>query len=282
MAFDKAGGFVDLLQRGGGVLVSSFSVNAYSDALVDLLSDRDKSKRIGTLGASIVHTEFSFRRYVFDLASMVDPAFFRVSVVLPNYNYARYLEERIASIDAQSYPIYELIVLDDASADNSLSVIEKSLSATPIDSQIIVNDENSGNVFKQWKKGVDQTAGDLVWIAEADDLSLPEFLDELVLSFYDGNVVLGYTQSKQIDESGDILADHYLEYVADVDKDKWKAAYVNDGVTEISESLSVKNTIPNVSGVVFRASTLKAVLMDNISELVSYSVAARAQAKLLI
>ena len=39
----------------------------------------------------------------------------KVSVIIPNYNYARYLKKRIKVIEKQTYPIYELIVLDDCS-----------------------------------------------------------------------------------------------------------------------------------------------------------------------
>ena len=50
----------------------------------------------------------------------------KVSVVVPNYNYGKYLRKRIESIIKQTYPIYELIVMDDASTDGS-DVIAKNL-----------------------------------------------------------------------------------------------------------------------------------------------------------
>ena len=49
----------------------------------------------------------------------------KVSVIIPNYNYAKYIGKRIDSILRQTYPIYELIVLDDYSTDNSVKIIEK-------------------------------------------------------------------------------------------------------------------------------------------------------------
>ena len=51
----------------------------------------------------------------------------KVSVIVPNYNYAAFLNERIDSIIHQTYPVYELIVLDDCSSDNSIEVIQKKL-----------------------------------------------------------------------------------------------------------------------------------------------------------
>lgn len=47
-----------------------------------------------------------------------------VSVIVPNYNYSRYLNSRIDSILAQTFSDYELILLDDASTDDSAQVLE--------------------------------------------------------------------------------------------------------------------------------------------------------------
>ena len=51
----------------------------------------------------------------------------KISVILPNYNYADYIIQRIDSILFQDYPILEIIILDDCSTDNSVEVIEKKI-----------------------------------------------------------------------------------------------------------------------------------------------------------
>ena len=48
----------------------------------------------------------------------------KVSVIVPNYNYAKYIGKRIDSIVRQTCPVYELIVLDDCSTDNSVEMIK--------------------------------------------------------------------------------------------------------------------------------------------------------------
>ena len=95
-----------------------------------------------------------------------------VSIIVPNYNYACYLNVRIASILNQSYTNYELILLDDASTDNSVEILEK-YKDNPHVSHILVNEKNSGSPFQQWAKGISLARGKWIWIAEADDVAEP-------------------------------------------------------------------------------------------------------------
>jgi cellulose synthase/poly-beta-1,6-N-acetylglucosamine synthase-like glycosyltransferase len=66
-----------------------------------------------------------------------------LSIIVPNYNHARFLPERFASIRRQTFTDYELIVLDDASTDDSVEVIRKELTGIP--HQLISNEQNSGS-----------------------------------------------------------------------------------------------------------------------------------------
>ena len=91
-----------------------------------------------------------------------------VSVIIPNYNHAQYLEQRLDSVFGQTYPNYEVIFLDDCSKDNSLEVINR-YKNNPHLSQIVVNETNYGNTFKQWDKGINLAKGEIIWIAESDD-----------------------------------------------------------------------------------------------------------------
>lgn len=98
-----------------------------------------------------------------------------VSVIVPNYNYAEYLPERLDSILGQSFQDFELILLDDASTDGSVQVMERYKAKRP-DTRIVVNETNSGSPFRQWMKGIQLARGKWVWIAEADDVAAPDFL----------------------------------------------------------------------------------------------------------
>jgi glycosyltransferase involved in cell wall biosynthesis len=273
ISFTGSGGSPELLVKGGGVLVDEMTSQAFSTSLMDLLNKPDQIKQLGDDGKKIIDEEFSFRHYLFDLLDMAQAGIQRVSVIVPNYNYDQYIEERLQSIIKQDYPIYEIIVLDDASTDNSLAIINKVLANQPVDYRIIANKDNSGSVFRQWQMGVGSAKGSHVWIAEADDSCGCDFVDEVMPGFDSPGVVLSYCESKQVDGKGNIMADNYHEYVADVDPRHWLSSFVRDGHEEIIEALSVKNTIPNVSGVVFKKNCLKTVLNEHIDQIKAYMVA---------
>src|SRR5689334_17639702 len=96
------------------------------------------------------------------------------SVIIPNYNHAAYLEQRIHSVLKQSFKDFEVIVLDDASTDNSTALIQKYPSIIKV-----VNEKNSGSPFRQWEKGAALAKGEWLWFAESDDLASPAFLQTM-------------------------------------------------------------------------------------------------------
>lgn len=222
------------------------------EALNELIDDPFKLIQKGEAAHESIVQKFSFTNYIGKLLNLLGEDYEKVSVIIPNYNYADYLPKRIESVLNQTYPVHEIIILDDASSDNSREVIEKYQKMYPLKIKSIYNDTNSHNVFKQWKKGMDAANNDFVWIAEADDLAEPTFLECLIDKFQSDDVVIAYTESVMIDESGKKIGDNYLAWVKDVDDKLWKNDFVMDGVEFITKALSIKNVIPNVSAVLFR------------------------------
>ena len=126
----------------------------------------------------------------------------KVSVIVPNYNHAQYIEERLQSILNQTYRNFEIIILDDKSTDESIGIINK-YAVYPNVSHVVVNKENSGSPFKQWHKGFELAQGDLIWIAESDDTCDASFLQLVVSSFEkDPKCVLSFCKSVRIDGEG--------------------------------------------------------------------------------
>ncbi len=93
-----------------------------------------------------------------------------VSIIVPNYNHEIHLLKRLETIFNQTFRDFEVILLDDASTDESRKILEE-YAGRPEVTHFLVNTENSGSAFQQWKKGIRLAEGDYVWIAESDDFS---------------------------------------------------------------------------------------------------------------
>jgi glycosyltransferase involved in cell wall biosynthesis len=127
-----------------------------------------------------------------------------VTVITPNYNHARYLPRRLESILGQTFQDFELIILDNASTDNSREVIEWYAKDPRV--KTIFNAANNGSTFRQWSLGLGHARGEYVWFAESDDYAAPTLLETLVDRLdRHPNVGLAYCQSWVVDEDANLL-----------------------------------------------------------------------------
>lgn len=186
---------------------------------------------------------------------------YKIAAIVPNYNYADYIVERIDSILLQTYPVSQIIILDDASKDNSVEVIEKKIEKIKkeypkLEVLFIKNDENSGGrVFRQWQKGLKKAKADYIWIAEADDSADRHFLEMAMQKFAQHpDAVLYYSDSLRINQENEVISESCADW-ADLWKcGRWENDYYSKGRDEITKYLSANNTILNVSSVVWKSS----------------------------
>ena len=85
-----------------------------------------------------------------------------ISVIIPNFNYAHYLKQRIQSVLNQTYTDIEVILLDDCSTDNSLEVMREFSDSRIVG--VFPNEVNTGSPFRQWQKGIEMAKGEYIWI----------------------------------------------------------------------------------------------------------------------
>jgi glycosyltransferase involved in cell wall biosynthesis len=174
----------------------------------------------------------------------------KVSVIVPNYNHARFLPKRIESILRQSYQDFEMILLDDCSTDDSRTILSQYAGDPRV--RLDFNQANSGSSFKQWNKGVALAHGEYVWIAESDDYADSRLLERLVAALdADPTVAFSYCRSWWVTDNGQRngFADFYL---TDLDASRWTMDYCADGREECRNYFVRTNPVPNASGVVFR------------------------------
>jgi glycosyltransferase involved in cell wall biosynthesis len=182
----------------------------------------------------------------------------RVSVVVPCYNHARFLPERFASILAQTWQDFELIVLDDASTDDSVAVIQALLADQP--HRLIINQTNSGSPCSQWIRGIKEARGRYIWIAESDDSCSPEFLATLVQRLEQG-ACLAYCRSSAINVDGIDISASTLYWPDQFDALRWHQPFQQSSQSFCLQWLSRANCIPNASAVIFERKLAMQVCM---------------------
>jgi glycosyltransferase involved in cell wall biosynthesis len=266
ICFAGAGGMPDFVGEDAGFVVPFGDVEAMAERVIILLADENLRHALGSRGREKLISSFTVEKTAPKILSTCRKVASKkpgVSVIVPNYNHAQYLPQRLESIFNQTYRDFEVILLDDASSDNSMEVLEKY--ADRVDVRIVKNEHNSGSSFRQWLKGIDLASSDILWIAESDDRCEPEFLESLLTAFDNPNVKLAYTNSYIMNEVGEIAGDYAAtDYLKSLSQTKWENPYHVSAEQEINDGLGVKNTILNVSSVLFRKFTIDDKFRDTL------------------
>ncbi len=127
-----------------------------------------------------------------------------VSVVVPSYNHAAFVEKCLRSIFKQTLQPTELLVIDDGSGDESCAIIERTLKDSPVRCEFIARSHRG--LTKTLNEALEKTRGGFFAYLGSDDLWLPEFLAARVtcLSRRD-EAVLAYGNAYSIDERDQII-----------------------------------------------------------------------------
>ena len=276
VAFAGSGGIPEILAaHDAGQVVPRGDVDAMAAAAVALgsVTGRAVDARRTRLAAT-ADRHFDFAGYARTLADITDPNLLTVSAVIPNYNYAGHLPVRLDTVFQQWMPLRDMILLDDASTDDSIAVARRTAEAAGRDLRIIVNEQNSGSVFRQWQRAAEAATGEFLWIAEADDESDPRFLTRLVAAMEARpDAVMAFCDSSALDAAGAVLSDSYKSYYNRVAPGLLAADADFDGREFLSRCLAERNIILNVSGVLWRRRALLAGLERCGPALAEYRVA---------
>lgn len=106
----------------------------------------------------------------------------KISVVLCTYNGEKYIQQQIQSILDQSRLPDELIIVDDRSSDNTVSIIKRMLPDAGITYQIHINEVNLG-VVRNFEKGMGLSTGDIIFTCDQDDLWVNHKVERMLIEF---------------------------------------------------------------------------------------------------
>lgn len=126
-----------------------------------------------------------------------------VSIIIPTYNCEKFIHQTVESVQNQSYPNWEIILVDDASTDNTVTIINE---FAQVDNRIkiIELEKNSGNGFAR-NVALDKANGRYIAFLDADDLWFPLKLEKQIKFLKDKNLPFTFSFYEWIGEEGNVL-----------------------------------------------------------------------------
>ena len=132
-----------------------------------------------------------------------------VSIIMPSYNTGRFIAESIQSVLAQTYTNWELIIVDDASIDNTDEIVNRVIqSGAQAESKDFVkrihylkNEKNSGAAVSR-NRALAQAKGKWVAFLDSDDLWAPEKLEKQLKFMVENGYAFSYSCYEEVDENG--------------------------------------------------------------------------------
>jgi teichuronic acid biosynthesis glycosyltransferase TuaG len=126
-----------------------------------------------------------------------------VSIITPTYNSEKYIRETIKSVQNQTYPNWEMIIVDDCSTDATVRIIEEIAIQEPRIT-LIKSDRNSGAGIARGKS-IEKAKGKYISFLDADDLWKSEKLQKQILFLKERNLPFTFSSYEWIDEDGNPL-----------------------------------------------------------------------------
>ena len=271
VAFAGSGGAADIAARlGRGNLVAMADTEAMAAALVRHAAPAPGRRRCATKARAA--TDFS--TYAARMLRLALPDLPAISVAVISYNYARFLPTRLASVFAQTHPVAEVVLHDDASADDSVAVAGRIAADWGRALRVVRQPRNSGSVFAQWRRAAEAATGDWLWIAEADDEAAPNLLERLAsLIATAPDLQMAFCDSRAIDAEGRAIWPSYGDYYRQSGTDAFARSFVASADHFATRFLAERNLILNASAVLWRRSALLAALDRCGADLATWRVA---------
>lgn len=124
-----------------------------------------------------------------------------VSIITPCYNSEQFIADTIESVLEQTFQNWEMIIVDDKSSDNSVSIV-KEYSKKDKRIKLICLENNSGSPTIPRNKGISIAKGRFIAFLDSDDLWSPTKLEEQIHLFQENNVAIVFSNYEKIDEEG--------------------------------------------------------------------------------
>lgn len=178
-----------------------------------------------------------------------------VSVIMPCYNMASYVSDSIKSVIAQTYPHWELLIVDDASTDTTVNIIE-SFSQTDSRIKFAIKKHNSG-IADTRNQCIQMAQGPFLAFLDADDIWHPEKLEKQLKFMLEKNVGFSYSTYDWIDEDGNTL-NRFINTIGNLDYETYlRNTIIGCSTVMVNKTITGEVVVPK-----FRTSEDTATWLD--------------------
>lgn len=160
----------------------------------------------------------------------------QISVIVPVYNAEKYLHECVESILSQTYPDFEIILINDGSADNSGRMCDE---YAAMDSRVRVYHKANGGVSSARNKGIDVATGEWITFVDSDDYILPEMFERLIIGDEDLKIC-GYFDQTRKDIPSDYVYNTIAECADYMDRE-YRHNYINAPWAKLFKTSIIKD-----------------------------------------
>ncbi len=126
-----------------------------------------------------------------------------VSIITATYNSRDYIEATIKSVLNQTYTNWELLIIDDASKDDTVSILNK-YASNYSNIKVFQNQTNQGAAITR-NQGIKEASGDFIAFLDSDDVWKPEKLEKQLKFMLENNVNVCFSSYDIMDENGTLL-----------------------------------------------------------------------------
>ena len=131
-----------------------------------------------------------------------------VSIITPSYNSEKFIAQTISSVQNQTYSNWEMIIVDDASGDKTVSVIE-ALLAKDDRIKLIKLAQNSGPAVAR-NHGIEAASGRFMTFLDADDLWFPDFISNSIQTIKYQNIPFVFSSYRRSDENLNFIYSDFI------------------------------------------------------------------------
>ena len=166
-----------------------------------------------------------------------------VSVIMPCYNMESYVADSIASVQQQTYPHWELLIVDDASTDKTVEIV-KTLAGQDEKIRFVVKPQHSG-IADTRNQCIEMAQGRFLAFLDADDIWHPEKIETQLQTMLDKQVGFTYTTYDWIDEDGHML-NKFINTIGNLDYKKYlRNTIIGCSTVMVDTDIVGKVVVPN-------------------------------------